>query len=73
MTNRIYAIGVLSESHGSHDVLTLLRRACGWDGSGPPPDVVIRPDGTIAYATPVEVQTPSGTVGGLFKIDYAKG
>ena len=27
-----------------------LRRACGWDGEGDPPEVVIRSDGTLATA-----------------------
>ena len=68
--NRVYAVAVLAKSRTASDIVTLLRQACGWDGSGQPPDVVIRPDGTLAIATEVEVQTPNGNVNGLYKIDY---
>ena len=70
--DRVYAVAVFAESKSTSDIVTLLRKACGWDGSGEPPDVVIRPDGTLAHATEVEVQTPNGNVNGLYKIDYVK-
>lgn len=70
--DRVYAVSVLSKSNSTSAIITLLRKACGWDGSGPPPDVVIRPDGTLAYAEPVEVQTAGSTINGLFQISYVK-
>ena len=68
MSELVYAIEVIKQSDDPSDTVMLLREACDWDKIIAPPDVVIRPNGTLAKAELVVVQVPGAEVNGLYQI-----
>lgn len=47
----IYAYDLLGHIAGDIDPIDTWRRACGWDGEGDPPTIVILPDGRLAVTS----------------------
>ena len=61
----MYASDVLP--YGGIEGLNALRYACGWDGTGDPPTVVILPDGRLATA----IGSPPYPMSNAYGVGYA--
>ena len=52
ITNSAETNGVLGRDEAEF-IVEDIQKACGWDGTGEPPDVVIRHDGTLTRGDPL--------------------